>query len=190
MLLSRPLLSPLCLFFESFFNLSNWRRVTQDLWFFCRFSPSPPSSGAGRRVRRVHFLAPSGQPPQLLLRPAGQTLNNAPIGVHASSSLHGITSSSLPPSSCRVWWSPAQETLWLRIPTSAWSRCTTTKRWVQGLGTRYGSRLVSGFIWSSCRFDENWFADALEAPCGAWKQLLRRKNILIKHFKFTPEMTF
>lgn len=95
MLLSRPLLSPLCLFFDSFFNLSNRRRVTQDLWFFCRFSPSPPPSGAGRRVRRVHFLTPSGQPPQLLLRPAGQTLNNAPVGVHASSSLHGITSSSL-----------------------------------------------------------------------------------------------
>lgn len=82
---------------SSLFVLQLVRLKTQDLWFFCRFSLSPPSSGAGRRVRRVHFLAPSGQSPQLLLRPAGQTLNNAPVGVHASSSLCSITSSSLPP---------------------------------------------------------------------------------------------
>lgn len=103
---------------------------------------------------------------------------------------HVPLSPSLPPFSCRVWWSPARVTLWLRIPTSAWSRYTTTRRWVRGAGTHYSSCLVSGFIWSSCLFDENRFTDALRGPCGSWKQLLQRKNILIKHFKFTTEMTF
>lgn len=42
---------------------------------------SPSFSVFGRHIRGVHFLTPSGQPPQLLLRPTGQTLNSTAGGV-------------------------------------------------------------------------------------------------------------
>lgn len=40
--------------------------------------------------------------------------------------------------SLRGWWSPAQETLCPKIPTSEWSHCTTTRRWVRWKLNQFG----------------------------------------------------
>lgn len=114
-----------------------------------------PPSGTGRRVWRVHFLSSSWQPPQLLLRPAGwdATLefdNEAIFFLYIAFSEILITSliaqtpvkhlqffkgnvvlawTFLCVTCVRGWCNPAQERLWLTIPTSEWSLCLIMKRW-------------------------------------------------------------
>lgn len=114
-----------------------------------------PPSGTGRCVWRVHFLSSSWQPPQLLLRPPGwdATLefdNEATFFLYIAFSEILITSliaqtpvkhlqffkgnvvlawTFLCVTCVRGWCSPAQESLWLTIPTSEWSLCLIMKRW-------------------------------------------------------------
>lgn len=117
--------SLLCLFLVMF------HYVKLKICSFVFSSSSFP--GFGRHIWGVHFLTPSGQPPQLLLRPAGQTLNSTIIlGLlfcYVSVSLTSHYSHLCP--TTRPYWSRAQEILWVRIPTSAWSRSMTMRRWVK-----------------------------------------------------------